>query len=207
MFQCPFQCPSQGPLLASAPQSPLLESAPSVCASQAPPSARTPKCPFQQWDCRSSPTLPKEISWGGVVGRSSHGAPNPLIRHGAPSPRIRHGLPSPRTRHGPELPASPWRSPVSPSWSSLQGAHPAASPVDMLRRRTRLSGGGIMSGFWTLCSLFFPWVSLYGYFSVLVKLIWLFLAPVLVLLNYFPCVYKSWVSLVFVRSTLLLICV
>ncbi len=64
----------------------------------------------------------------------------------------------------------------------------------MLRRGTRLLGGGIMSGFWTLCSLFFPcpsWVSLYGYFPVLVKLIWLFLAPVLVLLDYVRCVYKS----------------
>ncbi len=52
----------------------------------------------------------------------------------------------------------------------------------------------ILSGFWTLCYLFFPcpsWVSLYGYFPVLVKLIWLFLAPVLVLLDYVWCVYKS----------------
>ncbi len=35
--------------------------------------------------------------------------------------------------------------------------------------------------------------SLCGYFPVLVKLIDLFLAPVLVLLDYFLCVYKSWV--------------
>ncbi len=53
-----------------------------------------------------------------------------------------------------------------------------------------------VSVFWTLCSLFFPcpsWVSLFGYFPVLVKLIWLLLAPVLVLLDYVLCVYKSWV--------------
>ncbi len=34
---------------------------------------------------------------------------------------------------------------------------------------------------------------LYGYFPVLVKLIWLILAPVLVLLDYVICVYMSWV--------------
>ncbi len=52
----------------------------------------------------------------------------------------------------------------------------------------------LVSGFWTLCSMFFPcpsWDSLYGYFPVLVKLIWLFLAPVLVLLDYILFVYKS----------------
>ncbi len=52
-----------------------------------------------------------------------------------------------------------------------------------------------MSGLWTLCSLFFPcpsWVCLFGYFPVLVKFID-YSTPVLVFLNYFPCVYKSWV--------------
>ncbi len=60
---------------------------------------------------------------------------------------------------------------------------------------------GLLSGFWTHCSLFFAcpfWVSLFGYFPVLVKLIWLFLdysSPVSVLPDYFLCVYKSWVLL------------
>ncbi len=54
----------------------------------------------------------------------------------------------------------------------------------------------MLSGFWTVCFMFFPcpsWVCLFGYFPVLVKLIDLFLVPVLVLLDYFLCVYKSWV--------------
>ncbi len=67
----------------------------------------------------------------------------------------------------------------------------------------------LLSGFWTLCSLFFPyrsWVSIFSYFSVLVKLIWLLLAPVLVLLDYVLCVYKAWVlpESLFVQSYFIL---
>ncbi len=55
----------------------------------------------------------------------------------------------------PELPASPWRPPVSPSWTSLQGAHPPPRWICCGAGHAYLEGG-IMSGFWTLCSLFFP---------------------------------------------------
>ncbi len=90
-----------------------------------------------------------------------------------------------------KLPALPWRPPVSPFLTSLQGANPP-SPLNMLQLGTHLlrERGG------TLCSLFFPYcscVSLFGYVPFLVELIWLLLAPVLVILDYILCVYKSWV--------------
>ncbi len=137
---------SARPRARSSPAHPRARSSrapPSVCASQAPPSARTPKCPFQQWDCRIKPYSPQGNFLGGGGSRAVQPwrpeSPDPPRRPESPDP------PRPTESSDPpwppELPASPWRSPVSPSWSSLQGAHPA-SPVDMLRRRTRLSGGG-----------------------------------------------------------------
>ncbi len=109
----------------------------------------------------------------------------------------------------PEPPASPWRTPVSPSWTRLQGAHPPPRWI-CYGAGCAYWEGGIMPGFWTHCSLFFPcpsWVSLFGYFPVLVKLIDLFLAPVLVLIDYFPCVYSPEFPLSLGPFTCLLCCV
>ncbi len=65
----------------------------------------------------------------------------------------------------PELPASPWRTPVSPSWTSLQGAHPPPRWICCGVGHAYLEGG-IMSGFWTLFFVFpLPFLSF---------LIWLF---------------------------------
>ncbi len=47
---------------------------------------------------------------------------------------------TPGPPRSPKPPASPWRPPVSPSWTNLQGAHPP-SQVDMLQRRMCLLGG------------------------------------------------------------------
>ncbi len=88
---------------------------------------------------------------GGGGGVYSDGQ-SPLTHHGRRRPLILHGRLSPLTRHGsPGLPDLPWRlSSVSPSCTSLQGAHPPSPEV---------REGGNLSH---VCSCF----SLFGLFLV-----------------------------------------
>ncbi len=77
-------------------------------------------------------------------------------------------------------------------------------------RDTPIGKGGLCQGSGHTVLCFFPcasWVSLFGYFPVLVKLIDLFLAPVLVLIDYFPCVYSPEFPLSLGPFTCLLCCV
>ncbi len=137
----PLQCPLLAgllkcPLLMSAHQSPFLPS-----AHQNPLLPSAPRC------CG----LPQENVGGGYMSVAG------------PKAKAKETLGPPRL---PEPPASPWRPPVSPSWTSLQGAHPP-SPVDMLRRGTCLLGRGDYAR--VLDSLFFVYS-----LSLLSFLIWLF---------------------------------
>ncbi len=73
----------------------------------------------------------------------------------APEPAPRKRPPEPIPHQRPPVPAPSKSAPMSPSWTSLQGAHPP-SPVDILWSGMCLLAGGIMSGFWTLCSSLVP---------------------------------------------------
>ncbi len=49
--------------------------------------------------------------------------------------------------------------------------HPPPLPVELVRRGTRLPGGGVMSGFCCVCHVFPPHVSIFGLFPVLFHVI------------------------------------
>ncbi len=88
--------------------------------------------------------------------RICHGRPRPLIHHGRPRPLIHHGRPSPRNYHGrPNSLLHHWSrnrhrpgghlSCLHVPWGLQSTHHP--SPLDVVRRGTRLlgGGGGVMS--------------------------------------------------------------
>ncbi len=97
----------------------------------------TPEAPDPPWPPESpKPPWPPESPippW----------SPEPQTQPGGrPSPRIRLGLPSLLSRRGHQSPRPNLEAfPVSLPCISLQGAHPP-SPVLLLRRGTRLPGGG-----------------------------------------------------------------
>ncbi len=174
----------QSPLLASAPQSPLLASAlkcprlPSAlkcprlpCALKCPRVPSAPKCPRLP-SALKCPRLPSALK----CPRLPSALKCPCLPSALKSPRLPRAKAtdspdppwppeSPDQPWSSEPPASPWRPPVSPSWPSLQGAHPP-SPVDMLRCGTHLLGGG--DNVRVMDSLFFVF-----HMSLLSFLIWL----------------------------------
>ncbi len=163
----PEHAPRQYPQVSAPAERPQVSALPERPQESAPP--ERPQEPDR------APTFPKEIL-GGVVGlqpeRSGRGLRPRPWPWPPESPDPPWPLESPDPPWPPELPASPCRSPVSPAWSSLQGAHPP-SPVDMLRCGTHLLGG--RDNVRILDSLFvvFP-------LSFLSFLIWLFSCSCLV---------------------------
>ncbi len=79
-----------------------------------------------------------------------HGRLSPLIRHGRPCLQIHHGRPNCRLRRGSR---NGHRPGGHLSRFQVQSAHPS-SPFDVVRHRSRLFGGGVISDFVSLCLVF-----------------------------------------------------
>ncbi len=105
------------------------------------------------------PDFPKEILGGGRRGSGCrgraegteakapkticHGLQSSQLRHGLQSSQLRHGLQSSQLRHGLRcLFRSGGPRPVFLSVFVLRGLQSAHPPVELLRRGTRLPGGG-----------------------------------------------------------------
>ncbi len=101
---------------------------------------------------------------GLLISLHSHGLLSSLHRHGLQSSQLRHGLRYLFRSGGPH--------PVVLSVSVLRGLQSARppAPVELLRRGTRLPGGGsYVRVLLCVCHVFPPLVSIFGLFPVLVR--------------------------------------